>query len=752
MTMAKITFVRRSFLQALGLGAAGLSLGIAHAQVPNLPKAGPKEAPGLQPNVFVHIRIDGTVTIVCHRSEMGQGVRSTLPVLIADEIGADPKTIVIVQADGDKAYGDQNTDGSGSIRKIYDDLRRVGATARVMLIAAAAKKWGVKEDTCTTRDGMIVHLPSKKTKPFSEVVGDAAKLKLPDPKKVTFRPDAEMTHVFRDLPLLDGPDIVTGKAQFGADVKIPQMLIAVIARPPVVGGKVKSFDPAPALAIAGVKKVVELPQPKAPFAFQALGGVAVIADDTWSALRGRAALSIAWDDGPNAALDSTAYREELLASVRAPGDVVRKTGDVDAALAAAAKKVEAEYFIPHLAHAPMEPPACLAAFTGDGCEVWTATQNPQAARTEVARALGVDESKVTVHVTLLGGGFGRKSKADFASEAALLSKAAGAPVRVQWTREDDIQHDYYHSTCAVRLAAGLDKSNKITAWLHRSAFPSISSTFKAGVEHGGEGELQQGTLDFPFAIPNVRAENGKAIASVRIGWLRSVHNINFAFATGSFIDEIAQARGDDPRDVLLEVVGPPRTVSIAELGVPKLSNYGAPLDVHPIDTARLRRVIERVTELSSWKAARKAGRFLGLAAHRSFLTYTAAVVSVVKLPSGKIHVDEAWLVADAGKVINRERARSQMEGAVIFGMSIALYGAITLKKGAVEQTNFRDYRLVRIGESPRRIHVEIAESDARPGGIGEPGVPPVAPAIANAVFAATGKRVRDLPLSRAGLA
>jgi isoquinoline 1-oxidoreductase subunit beta len=747
--MAGVTFVRRSFLQALGLGAAGLSLGLARAEAP---KPESKQAPGLRPSVFLHIAADGTVSIVCHRSEMGQGVRSTLPALIADELGADPKTVTIVQADGDKSYGDQNTDGSSSIRKGYEDLRRVGATARVMLVAAAAKQWGVKEDTCTTRDGTIVHLPSKKTKPFAAVVADAAKLKVPDPKKVVLRPDAELVHVFRDLPLVDGPGIVDGKAKFGADVTVPGMLVAVIARPPVVGGKAKSFDPAPALAIKGVKKVVELAQPKAPFAFQALGGIAVIAEDTWSALKGRAALSITWDDGANGSLDSTAYREELLAAVRAPGDVVRKTGDVDAALASAAKKIEAEYFIPHLAHAPMEPPACLASFTGDACEVWTSTQNPQAVRTEVARALGLEEAKVTVHVTLLGGGFGRKSKADFASEAALLSKAAGAPVRVQWTREDDVRHDYYHSTCAVRLTAGLDKSNKVTSWLHRAAFPSISSTFKEGVVHGAEGELQQGTLDFPFAIPNLRAENGKAPALVRIGWLRSVHNINFAFANGSFIDEIAHARGDDPRDVLLEIVGPARNVSLADLGVPKLPNYGAPLDQHPIDTARLRRVIERVTELSSWKASRKAGRALGLAAHRSFLTYTAAVVSVVQLPSGKVHVDEAWLVADAGKVVNHERARSQLEGAVIFGMSIALHGAITFKKGAVEQTNFRDYRLVRIGEAPKAIHVEIVASDARPGGIGEPGVPPIAPAIANAVFVATGKRVRDLPLSRAGLA
>jgi isoquinoline 1-oxidoreductase beta subunit len=477
--------------------------------------------------------------------------------------------------------------------------------------------------------------------------------------------------------------------------------------------------------------------------------VAVLAENTWAAMRGREALVIEWEDGENASLDSDAYRATLLASVRAQGDVVRKTGDVDAALKSAAKRYEAEYWVPHLSHAPMEPPAAIASVTENGgaCEIWVSTQNPQTAQTEAAKALGVDASKVTVHVTLLGGAFGRKSPGDFTVEAALLSKAAGAPVRVQWTREDDLHHDYFHSCCAVRLEAGLDAAGKVSALLLRNAFPSISSTFKNGVTHAGEGELQQGTLDFPLAIPNVRAENCAASAHVRIGWLRSVHNINFAFAMGSFVDELAQARSADPRDVLLEIVGPARVVSPADLGVAKVPNYGAPLDQHPIDVARLRKVIERVAELSSWTSARKAGRALGLAAHRSFLTYVAAVASVVKLPSGKIHVDEVWIVADAGKVVNPDRARAQLEGAAIFGMSLALHGSITMKKGAVVQGNFRDYKLVRIGEAPREIHVELVKSDARPGGIGEPGVPPIAPAIANAVFVATGKRVRELPLA-----
>jgi isoquinoline 1-oxidoreductase beta subunit len=399
----------------------------------------------------------------------------------------------------------------------------------------------------------------------------------------------------------------------------------------------------------------------------------------------------------------------------------------------------------------MEPPACVAHFSDKSCEVWAATQNPQAARKEVATALGFDLRQVTIHVTFLGGGFGRKSKPDYVVEAALLSREVGAPVRMQWTREDDIQHDYFHTTSAQRLEAGIDEKNQVMAWRHRTAFPSISSIFKTGVIHASDGELQQGVTDVPLAIPNLRAENGEAPAHVRIGWLRSVCNIHHAFAVGSFLDEIAHARNKDPRESLLDLYGPARRVSLAELGVAKLPNYDASLEQHPIDVGRYRRVIERVTELAGWSGHRSAGRSLGLAVHRSFLTYVAVVLAVKPADGGKIRVDEAWVVADAGTVINPDRAHAQMEGAVIFGMSLALHGEVTMRDGAVEQTNFRDYRLVRMAEAPRKIHVEIVASEGPPGGIGEPGVPPVAPALANAVFALTGKRVRELPLAKAGL-
>ncbi|MFB1478935.1 molybdopterin cofactor-binding domain-containing protein [Corallococcus sp. RDP092CA] len=745
----RIRLSRRSVLEGMGLVAAGLGLEVflparAHAApMPTSLPAVPTE--GLRANVFVHVAPDGVVTIVCHRSEMGQGVRSSLPVLIADELGADMAHVKVVQGDGDEAYGDQNTDGSSSVRKIFDDLRYAGATARTMLVAVAAKRWKVAPAECEARDHAVFHKGTQRSLRFGELASDAAKLKVPKRQAVTLRPRSELKHLGKELPLLDGPDIVTGRAVFGADIVLPGMRTAVIARPPVAGGRVARYDASRTLAVPGVRQVVELPAATKPFLFQPLGGLAVVADHTWAAMKGRAALDVTWEGGDNAVYDSAAYREQLLEVIGRPGKVVRNVGDAEGALAKAAKRVQATYNTPHLAHAPMEPPAAVAKVENGTCEVWATTQNPQAARSEVAKALGLDPSKVTVHVTLLGGGFGRKSKPDYVVEAALLAKAVGAPVRVQWTREDDVRHDYYHSTSAQRLEAGLDADGKVVAWHQRIAFPPIGSTF-SDATFAGDGELGQGILDLPLTIPHVRMENCEARAHTRIGWLRSVANIYHAFSVQSFIDELAHERGADPRDMLLEVLGPSRVVTPKDLGVAKVPNYGQSIEEHPVDTARLRRVIERVTGLARWDERKREGRALGLAAHRSFLTYVAVVVAVVKDADERIRVDEAWIVADAGTIVNMERVRAQMEGAVVFGLSLGLYGAITMKDGATVESNFRDYRLARIAETPKRIHVDIIPSDGRPGGVGEPGVPPVAPALANAVFALTGTRVRELPL------
>lgn len=741
-------FSRRDFLTALGLSTGGLVLtGSVTWAADEAPRA-------LAPNVFVHIAEDGLVTIVCHRTEMGQGVRSTLPALIADELGADVSKIRVVQGDGDEKFGDQNTDGSSSVRKRYQDLRVAGATARVLLSTVAAKKWGVDVSTLTTEDGFILHPPTKKKAPFAEFVLEAAKLK-PGKEPPKLKDRSQHKHIgTKNFTLLDGPDIVTGKAIFGSDVKLPGLLVAVVLHPPVAGGEIKHFDASAALKVPGVRQVIEIPAPSRPYKFKSLGGLAVVADNTWAAMRGRNALVVTWDSGDNHVYESNAYRAEQLKTVREPGVVVREVGKTDEALKSAARRIEAEYFMPHLAHAPMEPPTATAWFKEkEGtCEVWASTQNPQSAREEVADEVGLSKDKVTIHVTLVGGAFGRKSKADYVREAALVSKKAGAPIRLQWTREDDIQHDYFHTTNVQRLEAGLDADNKIVAWKHSTTFPPIAATFLHIITHGDVGkEVDQGLRDFPLTIPNVRVENGGSKAYTRIGWMRSVNNIHSSFGISSFIDELAVARKMDPKDNLLEILGPPRHVTTRELGA-EPANYGQPLTDYPIDTGRMRACIERVCELSKWnERAKDSERGYGLAFHRSFQCSTAVVVAVKKKPDGKVKVDEVWLVADAGLVVNLERAHSQMEGAVLFGMSLALYSQITFKDGIAQQSNFHDYRLTRMPDAPRKIHVEMLQNEEKPGGIGEPGLPPVAPAIFNAVFALTGKRVRQSPLSREGI-
>jgi isoquinoline 1-oxidoreductase beta subunit len=732
---------------------SGLSLGLFGREVRAANSPGPLVA-----NAFVTVNPDGRVTIVCHRTEMGQGIRSSIPMLIADELGADLDQVVIAQAVGDPRYGDQNTDGSRSIRTDWDRLRRLGAVARTMLVTAAAKRWGVPATACHALAGRVVHEASGRSFGFGELVADAAALPIPSMRSVVLRPLSELAHVgvaaSKKRPLADGLDIVTGRGVFGADVRLDGMWTAVIVRPPVVLGRVKRFSDEATLKVPGVVQTIELPALTAPVAFKPLGGVAVLATNTWAAMKGAAALEVEWEHGPHADYDSEPFRDELLEAVRRPGKVVRELGDVDRALGIASRRLISEYHLPHLAHAPMEPPVAVANVSDGRCEVWTSTQNPQAARALVARVLGMSESQVTVHVTLTGGGFGRKSKPDFAAEAALLSRAAGRPVRVQWTRKDDLAHGYLHTVSAQRFEAGLDPAGNVTAWLQRTAFPPIPSTFVAGLDEPSDGELNQGVLDTPLQVPNLRMEAGRAKAKVRIGWLRSVCNIFHAYGLGTFIDELAELRGVDPKAQWLELLGPPRKPTPNELGAKVgLSNYGLSLDEHPLDTGRLRDVIERVTKMSAWDSRPKlardgSGRALGLAAHASFNAFVACVVAVVMKEGGRPHIEEAWVSVDAGQVVNADRVRAQMEGAVIFGMSVALHGNITAKHGVIEQRSFRDYPIVRMAEAPRAIHVDIVPSTATPAGVGEPGVPPVAPAIANAIAALTFERHRSLPIIR----
>jgi len=530
------------------------------------------------------------------------------------------------------------------------------------------------------------------------------------------------------------------------DARTEVMVYASIVHPPVLGGKIKSVDDKEALKVTGVQQTVSLDPFKAPHAFQPLGGVAVIANNTWAAFQGREKLKIEWDDGAHSSYNSADYKKQLQETARKPGKVARNAGDVDAAFAKGGRIIEADYYVPHLAHASMEPPAALADVRGDKVTVWAATQNPQAVQAEVSRALGVPKENVTCHVTLLGGGFGRKSKPDYAVEAAVLSKKVGRPVKVVWRREDDIRFDYYHAVAAMYMKAALDDKGRPTAWLQRSVFPTISSTFAPNQTYGAPFELAMGWTDVPFDVANLRVENGPAEAHVRIGWLRSVANIYHAFAVHSFIDELAHAAGRDPLAYLLEALGPARQIDLKAIGYP---NYGGATDTYPIDIARMRRVTEMAAEKAGW-GKRKMGRGqgLGISVHRSFLTYVATVVEVEVDDKGKVRIPRVDTVVDAGMVVNPDVVRAQFEGAAVFGTSIARSGAITATAGRIDQSNFHDYPVARMNEAPYQTNVTIVESSAPPAGVGEPGVPPFVPALTNAIFAATGKRVRELPLTR----
>jgi isoquinoline 1-oxidoreductase beta subunit len=742
--MRTITNVsRRGFLrQSFGAGAFVLG-----ARVLPAPAAAALEAAVFRPNIFVGIKSDGTVLIVAHRSEMGTSSRTSVPLILADEMEADWKRVRIEQAIGDSKYGDQDTDGSHSVRSFFGVMQECGASARTMLVEAAAKEWGVPASECKASLHQVVHTPSGKKLDYGALAASAAKLPVPEKSQLVFKKKSEYRYIGKDFPIYDLADITHGKAIFGMDAKVDGMVYASIEHSPVLGGKIKSVDNQEALAVRGVSQTVVLPDFKPPHAFQALGGVAVIADNTWAAFQGRKKLKVAWDPGANASYTSSEYKKQLQTTARQSGKVVRNVGDVDNAFASAARTLEAEYYVPLLAHAAMEPLVAVADVRNGKCTVWAPVQNPQAVQDTVAAAIGIDKKDVICNVTLLGGGFGRKSKPDFCAEAAILSKQIGKPVKVVWTREDDIRFDYFHSVDVMYLKAGLDSHGKPSAWLQRTVFPSIDSTFALGVKYGGAGELGMGFTDMPFDIPNLRAENGEAVNHVRIGWMRSVANIYHAFAICSFADECAHAAGRDPKDYLLDLIGPPRNIDLKAQGV-DYPNMG-PIETYPVDTGRLRKVIEIAAEKSGWgKRTLPKGHALGIAAHRSFLSYIATVVEVAVTPDGNISIPRVDTVVDAGMIVNPDRVRSQFEGAAVFGASLTLMGEITATAGKIDQSNYHNYPVARINQAPYETRVHIVETDAPPAGVGEPGVPPFAPALCNAIFAATGKRIRELPVGK----
>jgi len=746
---------RRGFLKGmLGAGALVLSVQVLPERLFGTELDAGEDSmakAALQPNVYVAIATDGTVYIVCHRSEMGSGNRTGLPRIVADELDADWARVKVVQAPGDAKYGDQDTDGSHSVTSFFDTLRVAGASARMMLVCAAAEQWGVSPAECTTELHTVVNKQSGKKLGYGQLAATAAKMAVPKKEDVKLKDRKDWRYIGKSAPTYDLKDMCSGKAMYGQDTGMDGMLYASVLHPPVYGGAVQSVDDSAALKVAGVKQTATIDAFKPPVMMQALGGVAVLADNTYAAFQGKKKLKVEWTKSEHGEWTSDAFRKELVATSQKPCKVVRENGNVDEAFRKGGKIVEAEYYAPMLAHAPMEPPAALAVYREGKVEVWAPTQSPQGAQEAIAAAVGGKKEDVTVHVTLLGGAFGRKSFPDFAIEAAVLSKKTGKPVKVVWSREDDIKVDAFHSVAAMYFKASLGADGKPTAWLQRSVFPPIASTFDASAKYADAGEIGLGFSDVPFALANHRAENGPATAHTRIGWLRSVANIYHAYGIQSFVGELAAATGRDPVEYVLLLLGPDRIVPKSELAK-GYTNYDADYGKYPIDIARFRRVVQLAAEKSGWGKQKLGSGFgMGIAVHRSFLTYVATVAQV-EVKDGQTIIHRVDSALDAGTVVNPTIARQQFEGAAVMGTGIAFYGEITATNGVIDQSNFDTFQVTRMNAAPKQTHIHIVDSEAPPAGIGEPGLPPVAPAIYNAIFAATGKRVREMPLAKAGLA
>ncbi len=704
------------------------------------------------PDFFVSIAPDGQVTLLAHRSEMGTGIRTGLPRVVADELEADWERVVIKQAPGDKRLGDQNTDGSNSIRFFFKRMRVAGATARTMLERAAAKNWGVNAVDCFADNHRVKHKGSDRVADFGDLVETAKTLVVPDEAQVTLKPRDKWRYIGKNFQIADLDDIVTGKAIYGIDARMENQLYALVARPPVVGGKIKSFDATAAKKIPGVVEVVEIPGYTGAPNFKPLGGVAVCATSTWAAWQGRDSLKIEWELGENQNYDTDEFAKELAKSAQTPGQVLRAEGDANGAIANSKRVITADYSVPHLSHAPMETPCAVADVKTDAsgavtsCHVLAATQNPQAVQQAVGPFMGMDPTDVLVNVTLLGSGFGRKSKPDYCVEAAILSRQLKRPVHVTWTREDDLRHDYFHAISAMHCEAAVDEQGIPTAWIQRSAYPTIGSTFNAASDKPAAWEAEMGLTDLPYDVPNLSLEVGTAKSHVRIGWLRSVCHIQQNFAVSSFADELAHAAGRDPLPFLLEILGDDRHIDIRAA---KLSNRGASPEDYPYDIGRLKNVLNRAADMANWDRAKNLpkGRGFGIACCRSFLGYTGHVVEVEVTPDGTLHIPNVWVSIDAGTIVSPERVVSQVEGAAIMAATQARYGKIDFKKGRAQQINYDEYQIATMSDSPKVINVDIVQTEAAPAGVGETGVPSFAPALCNAIFAATGKRVRHLPIA-----
>ena len=742
---------RRDFLKTGAMAGASLVIGFhLPGGVARHATTATKDAGGdFEPNAFIEIQSNGDIYLTVARSEMGQGVRTSMAMILAEELDADWARVKIKQADFDVKYGDMTTGGSASVRSSWDPLRKAGATARDMLLSAAAQTMSVPKEECSAIGGSAIeHKKTGRKVEYGLLVAKASGF--PVPKDVPLKDPKDYRIVGTKRNRVDGQYIVIGEAHYGIDTKVPGMLYAAIMRPAVFGGRVKTFDASKAQAAPGVRKVVELPRVELPPLFgeerpansghqhYLWGGVAVVADSTWQAIAGRRALTVEWDNRAGADESTEKHRAQLAELLKTPGKELRKIGDAETAFAGTSKKVEAEYETPFLAHTPMEPPNCTALVRDGKCEIWAPTQNAGGMATALQSALGLPAAAITIHVTLLGGGFGRRLNIEYGVEAALISRAVGTPVKVIWTRDDDIRHDFYRPMTRHRLRAGLDAQDAPVAWLHHIAAPSTDGTYiggdipdTGGTEIAGAG-LPNGT------IPNYFLEQSFLHTAVPRGYWRAV-DVNWNhFAVQSFIDEIAAASKKDPVEFRRQLIAA------------KPTPLPADSDEKPVNVERLRRVLDLAAEKAGWGKPMPSGRGRGIAALSSWGSYVANVAEVTIGKDGTIRVDRMVVAIDCGQVINPDMVAAQMEGGVVFGLTSALYDEITIENGAVRQTNFDNYPMMRITDMPK-VEVHIVPSHETPGGIGEPGVPCAAPAVANAIFAATGKRLRRLPFQTSEL-
>ncbi len=710
---------RRDFLKAGAAFGSGLLISF---YLPELSRADDTE-PAKQafaPNAFLRIGTDDRVAIIVNKSEMGQGVYTSLPMLIAEELEADWSRVRVESAPVDPAYnhalfGIQMTGGSTSVNSEWERLRKAGAMARMMLVAAAAQTWNVDPQSCRAERGYVIHTVSNRRLSFGALAESAAKIE--PPKEVVLKDPKDYKLIGKATHRLDTPSKVNGTAQFGLDVRIPDMLTAVLVRPPVFGAKVVRINDEKAKSVPGVRAVVPV-----------RAGVAVVATGFWLAKLGRDALEVVWDEGPNAALSTASLREQYANLAKTPGAVARKDGDPVQALQNTAKQITAEYEVPYLAHAMMEPLNCLVDLRSDRCELWTGTQFQTVDRAAAAAVAGLKPEQVQIHTTLLGGGFGRRANpaSDFVVEAIEVAKAIQAPVKVIWTREDDIRGGWYRPMWYDRLAAGLDGDGKPVAWMHTIVGQSIlaGTPFESfGVKNGIDGTSVEGAAELPYAIPNVLVDLHSPKVGVPVLWWRSVGHSHTAFVVESFLDELAHAAGKDPYEFRRTLLAnQPRYLGVLRLAASK-ANWGAPLP---------------------------SGRARGIAVHFSFNSYVAQVAEVSVANDGALRVHRVVCAVDCGRVVNPDTVAAQMESGIIFGLTAALKGEITLERGRIQQCNFHDYQMLRMNETPE-IEVHIVSSTAHPTGVGEPGVPPIAPAVANAIFAATGKRIRRLPIRASDL-